>query len=177
MFEKDLISVEPRLRGFALRLTRNRDAADDLIQQTMLKALSNKDKFKEGTNIASWLFTIMRNEHYTNHRKRKLVADPDFIHQSRLITTPEQEVLIQFKELEKVFANLTPEHQRSLKLVVINGFSYEEAAEIEDVLVGTMKSRVSRARKAVKDQLGGVIEDYIFTGVRTQNDNFCYSNR
>jgi RNA polymerase sigma-70 factor (ECF subfamily) len=176
MFEQDLISLRPRLFSYAMSLTHHADQADDLVQQTMMKALVNKDKYEEGTNMIGWLITILRNEHYSIHRKRKPVNDTDDKLAGLLVDAPKQEVHVQFSEMERVFEQMTPEHRRSLTLVIISGFSYEEAAAIEDITVGTMKSRVSRARAILKRKLGGLVEDNITIGVKTNNDNFLYSN-
>lgn len=143
------------LRAFAITLTRNPSAADDLVQDTIVKAWTNFDKFAEGTNLKAWLFTILRNTFYSSLRKKKReVADPDGIHASTLSVKPDHDGRLTYAEFERAFDQLRPEHREVLILVGVSGFSVEEAAEMTGVAVGTIKSRTSRARKHLGELMG-----------------------
>lgn len=137
----------PALRAFARSLTRNRTQADDLVQETLLKALSNIDKFDPGTNLRAWLFTILRNTYYTEIRKRRREADGMSVlaHQDTNIG-PSQEWSATLTSLKDALAQLPDDQREALVLVGAAGLSYEEAAEVCGCALGTIKSRVNRAR-------------------------------
>ena len=136
------------LRAFAISLTRNGSAADDLVQDTVLKAWSNLHRFEPGTNMRAWLFTILRNTYYSSRRKAKReVADPDGIFVEQLCEKPAHDGHLQFQEFRRAFATLSDEHREALILVGASGFSYEEAATMCGCAVGTIKSRANRARR------------------------------
>src|SRR3954468_16991036 len=143
-----MLAAIPSLRAFAILLTRNTDYADDLVQEAIVRAWANIDHFQPGTSMNAWLFTILRNSLYSQFRKaRRQIADPDGSYAARLRTPPEQngrcDVQDMLRALEKV-----PVHQReALLLIVAEGLSYEEAAQVCGVAVGTIKSRVNRARE------------------------------
>jgi len=142
----------PALRAFAISLTRNIASADDLVQDTIIKAWSNIDKFALGTNLQAWLFTILRNTFYSNLRKnRREVADPEGIHAQRLFVRPDHDGKLAFTDFRRAFDQLTPEHREALILVGASGFSCEEAAQMMGVAVGTVKSRTNRARKRLAE--------------------------
>ena len=143
----ELITHLPALRAFALSLTRNRATADDMMQDTVLKAWSNMDKFKPGTNMRAWLFTILRNNFYSSRRKlNREVADVDNAFSDQLAVKPDHDGRLQMMDFKKAFAQLPDEHREALILVGANGFSYEDAGVMCGVATGTMKSRVNRAR-------------------------------
>lgn len=143
----DLPMHLPALRAFAISLTRNADSADDLVQDTIVKAWSNIDKYQNGTNLRAWLFTILRNAFYSNIRKRKReVADPEGVHAGRLAVKPDHDGRLALADFRRAFDQLSVEHREILILVGASGFSYEEAADMTGVAVGTVKSRASRAR-------------------------------
>ncbi len=145
----------PALRAFAISLTRNVSAADDLVQDTILKAWTNLDKFQAGTNLRAWLFTILRNTFYSDRRKRKReVADPDGTHAATLMERPSHDGRLAFGDFSRAFDKLSAEHREVLILVGASGFSYEQAAETMGVAVGTVKSRANRARARLCDLLG-----------------------
>jgi len=145
--KNDLLHALPNLRAFAISLCGNTDNADDLVQETMLKAWSNINSFTEGTNINAWLFTILRNAFYSKYRKHKReVPDPDGIYAASLTSLPDQEDRIDFIYLREALQKLPPDHREALILVGASGLSYEAAAAICSCAVGTMKSRVNRAR-------------------------------
>lgn len=145
----------PALRAFAISLARDVTAADDLVQDTIVKAWTNIDKFQAGTNLRAWLFTILRNTFYSLRRKRKReVPDPDGIHAGRLCVKPDHDGRLAMKDFRNAFDQLSAEHREVLILVGASGFSYEEAAEMTGVAVGTIKSRANRARARLCEILG-----------------------
>ena len=145
----------PSLRAFAISLTRNVSEADDLVQETILKAWSNFDKFTVGTDLRAWLFTILRNTFFSSKRKTKReVSDPEGIHAGNLYEKPHHDGRLAFGEFSVAFDKLSPEHREVLILVGANGYSYEEAAGMMGVAVGTAKSRANRARARLAEILG-----------------------
>jgi RNA polymerase sigma-70 factor, ECF subfamily len=143
------------LRAFAISLTRNVASADDLVQDTIVKAWTNLDKFEPGSNMRAWLFTILRNTFYSDRRKhRREVSDPDGVHAATLFEKPAHDGRLAFAEFRVAFDRLSPEHREVLILVGASGFAYEEAAEMMGVAVGTVKSRANRARAKLSEILG-----------------------
>jgi RNA polymerase sigma-70 factor (ECF subfamily) len=137
----------PHLRAFALHLTRDPVRSDDLVQSTLLRAWSNLDHFQHGTNLEAWLFTILRNCVYSEHRKRRReIEDPEGGFARRLMVQPDQESKLMLDDLHEALAYLSPEQRKALLLVVEQGETYEDAAALCGVAVGTLKSRVNRAR-------------------------------
>jgi RNA polymerase sigma-70 factor (ECF subfamily) len=137
----------PHLRAFALHLTRDPIRSDDLVQSTLLRAWTNLDHFQHGTNLEAWLFTILRNCFYSEHRKHRWeVEDPEGGFARRLMVQPEQESKLMLDDLHEALAHLTLEQRKALLLVVEQGETYEDAAALCGVAVGTLKSRVNRAR-------------------------------
>lgn len=137
----------PALRAFARSLTRNRTEADDLVQETLLKALSNMDKFDPGTNLRAWLFTILRNTYYTEIRKRRRENDGmSALAQQDTNIGPSQEWSATLSSLKEALAKLPDDQREALVLVGAAGLSYEEAAAVCGCALGTIKSRVNRAR-------------------------------
>ena len=149
----ELLTVIPSLRAFALSLTKTSDRADDLVQETVMKAWNKFHLFQEGTNLKAWLFTIMRNEFYSQMRKRgREVQDSEGVLASQLAIHPEQQGHMDLADFRSALEALPDDQREALMLIGANGFSYEEAAAIAGVAVGTIKSRVSRARtRLVKD--------------------------
>ena len=144
----------PALRAFAISLTRDATQADDLVQDTIVKAWSNFDKFTPGSNLRAWLFTILRNTFYSARRKtRREVSDADGIHAARLATRPEHDGRLALNDFRTAFAQLPDEQREALILVGASGFSYEEAAEMTGVAVGTVKSRANRGRRRLAELL------------------------
>jgi RNA polymerase sigma-70 factor, ECF subfamily len=142
-----ILAEVPKLRAFAISLCGNLDQADDFVQETLLRAWAHIDQFQRGTNMAAWLFTILRNSLRSNYRKyRREVEDADGSYAERMITQPEQNGRLEFEELRGALAKLPSDQRETLILVVASGASYEEAAEICGCRVGTIKSRVHRAR-------------------------------
>jgi RNA polymerase sigma-70 factor (ECF subfamily) len=142
-----ILATVPSLRAFAISLSGNVDRADDLVQETLLRALANIQSFQPGTNLSAWLFTILRNLFRSEYRKRKReVEDTDGSFAESLKSNPEQVSRVEFQEFRAALAQLPPEQREALILVGASGFSYEEAADICECAVGTIKSRVNRAR-------------------------------
>jgi RNA polymerase sigma-70 factor, ECF subfamily len=143
----DILATIPNLRAFATSLSGSLDRADDLVQETLLRALANIDSFQPGTNLSAWLFTILRNQFRSEYRKRRReVEDADGHFASTLISHPEQDSRIELEEFRQALDELTNDQREALILVGASGFSYEQTAEICGCAVGTVKSRVNRAR-------------------------------
>lgn len=143
----DVVGLIPALRAFAWSLSHNGSDADDLVQDTLIKAWTNREKFEVGTNLRAWLFTILRNTYYTNVlRRRREVRDETGEYAGSLRTAPTQEWSMQMRSLQAALQKLPDEHREALILVGAAGLSYEEAAEICGCALGTIKSRVNRAR-------------------------------
>lgn len=142
-----MLSAVPSLRAFAISLCGNVDRADDLVQETLLRAWANIHSFEPGTNMSAWLFTILRNLFRSEYRKRRReVPDGDGTYAETLKTQPEQTSRVEFEEFRVALNKLPTDQREALVLVGASGFSYEEAAEICGCAVGTIKSRVNRAR-------------------------------
>lgn len=148
----ELISLLPNLRGFAMSLSRNRATADDMVQDTVMKAWARIDTFEPGTNMKAWLFTILRNTYYTRHRKMKReVPDVDGAFSYTMAVKPDHDGRLQLRDFKEAFETLPVEQREALVLIGVQGFSYEEAAATAGVAVGTVKSRVNRARAALTE--------------------------
>ena len=153
-FKTDLLGSIPSLRAFAVSLTQNADKADDLVQETLVKAWDKQASFQPGTNLKAWLFTILRNEFYSQMRKRgREVQDTDGAFTERMSVHPSQYGVLDMADFKKALDTLPPDQREAIILIGASGFSYEEAAEICKCAVGTMKSRVSRARTRLQDIL------------------------
>lgn len=153
---RDLLTSEiPNLRAFAVSLSGSVHLADDLVQETLLKAWSNASSFREGTNMRAWLFTILRNSYFSLYRKRsREVRDADGIYAQTLSVTGSQESSIDLADFRTALGKLPEEQREVLIMVGASGLSYEEAAEVCQVAVGTIKSRLNRARIKLADLLG-----------------------
>ncbi|MEO9779962.1 MAG: RNA polymerase sigma factor [Sedimentitalea sp.] len=148
----ELVDHLPAMRAFALSLARNSATADDLVQDTVVKAWSNLDKFQEGTNLRAWLFTILRNTYYSMHRKQKReVGDPEGVMTEAMSEKPHHDGRLALNDFRDAFAQLPAEQREALVLVGAEGFSYEDAAEMCGCAVGTIKSRTNRARKRLAE--------------------------
>src|ERR1700744_5984493 len=143
----DILASVPSLRAFAISLSGNGDRADDLVQETLLRALANIDSFQPGSNLPAWLFTILRNLFRSDYRKRRReVEDADGSYAATLKTQPGQNTHLEFEEFRVALDKLPQDQREALILVGASGFSYEDAAAICGCAVGTIKSRVNRAR-------------------------------
>jgi RNA polymerase sigma-70 factor (ECF subfamily) len=154
-FRDNLIAEMPRLRAFSVSLCGSFHQADDLVQDVLLKAWTNADSFTEGTNMRAWLFTIARNAFYSLYRKRgREVQDVDGIYSANLAVAPTQDGIVELADFRIALAKLPDEQREVLVMVGASGLSYEQAAEICGVAVGTIKSRVNRARTKLGQLLG-----------------------
>jgi len=144
----------PSLRAFAWSLSRNPADADDLVQETLTKAWTYRQRFEPGSNLRAWLFTILRNTWYTTATKRgREVPDEDGKHALGLSTEGSQEWTVELTALRSALDRLPAEHREAIVMVGAAGLSYEEAAEISGCALGTIKSRVNRARNRLAEAL------------------------
>ena len=150
-----MLAAVPSLRAFAISLSRNVDRADDLVQETLLRATANIGSFRPGTSMPAWLFTILRNQFRSEYRKRRReVEDADGTYTESLTSAPGQHSHLELKELATALAKLPLVQREALLLVGASGFSYDEAAAICGIPVGTIKSRTNRARTLLAELLG-----------------------
>lgn len=155
-FKRELTDVLPHLRAFARGLCGRPDMADDLVQETMLKAWAAQERFEPGTSMRAWTFVILRNVFLTDMRRNRFRGEYDEAVAERILTAPAgQEEPIHLSDLHRALLTLPAERREALLLVGAGGFSYEEAAEICGCAIGTIKSRVGRARAT----LASMIED------------------
>lgn len=154
-FREGLLDAIPSLRAFGFSLCGNATRADDLVQETMVKAWAKHSSYQPGTNQRAWLFTILRNEFYSQMRKKgREVEDPEGHFEASLSEKGRQESHLELQDMKRALATLPDDQREAIILVGASGMSYEEAAKICDVAVGTMKSRVSRARSRLEELLG-----------------------
>ena len=149
-----ILEAIPSLRAFAISLSGRVDRADDLVQETLLRALSNIGRFEPGSNMQAWLFTILRNQFHTSYRKKsREVEDPEGVFAAKLAIEPAQPGHLDLEDLRAALQKLSIE-QREAVLLVAGGMSYDEAALICGCAIGTIKSRVSRARTRLAELMG-----------------------
>lgn len=151
----DVMHHIPALRGYAWSLTRRQQDVDDLVQETLMKAIANVDRFQAGTNLRAWLMTIMRNTFYNEivKRNRERTGGKDCV--SGAVMVPgTQEWSIHGADIMRAVMQLPAHYRETLILVVMLGESYDTTAEICGVAIGTVKSRVNRARTMVLEELG-----------------------
>lgn len=147
-FKTALLAELPSLRAFAISLSGSHDHADDLVQETVMKAWAAHASFIPGTSLRAWLFTIMRNTYFSQYRKaRREVQDSDGEAAARLVSAPAQDGHLDLADFRVALDKLPDDQREALILVGASGFSCEEAAEICGCAVGTIKSRVNRARQ------------------------------
>jgi RNA polymerase sigma-70 factor (ECF subfamily) len=154
-FKRELVALIPHLRAFARTLTGDPTAADDLAQDAMIKAWDARQSYQMGTNMKAWTFMILRNQFYSEKRRswRQTQLDQEAAERT-LVAVDDPEAPVALDELRLGLGMLPPEQREALILVGAGGFAYEEAAEICGCAVGTVKSRVSRARRALQ----GILE-------------------
>ena len=152
--KQQMLAAIPHLRAFAISLSGSIDRADDLVQGALLKGLSNLDKFQPGTSMQAWLFTILRNDFLTQARRRKReVEDPEGAWAEKVAVMPEQGARLDFADMLSALSRLPVDQREALLLVTAEGLSYEEAARICGTNIGTIKSRINRARTRLVDLL------------------------
>jgi RNA polymerase sigma-70 factor, ECF subfamily len=152
----EFLSHIPRLRAFAISFCGNIDQADDLVQETLTRAWIHRSSFIEGTNMNAWLCTILRNLYFSQYRKRKRkreVPDTDGVHSNKIVVAPAQPAHMEMLDLRVALARLPDNQREALLLVGAAGHSYVEVAEICGCAIGTIKSRVNRARRSLAGML------------------------
>jgi RNA polymerase sigma-70 factor, ECF subfamily len=153
-FKRAMLAALPSLRAFAMSLTGRPDRADDLVQETVMRAWAKQESFQPGTNMNAWLFTILRNLFYSQMRKRgREVQDTDGAFTASLGVAPAQDGVMDLSDLKIALNKLPPDQREAILLIGASGFSYEEAAQICNCAVGTIKSRVNRARNRLQELL------------------------
>jgi len=146
----------PTLRAFGRSLCMDPTLADDLVQETMLKAWSHRAKFQPGSNMKAWLLTVLRNQYYSELRYRKFeVEDPDDQYAAMMSVQPQHEAELELEALTRALHTLPDERREALLLVCANGLSYKQAAEVCNCAVGTIKSRIARGRDHLTAMMGG----------------------
>lgn len=151
-FRDEFLATLPALRGFARTFEKNAARADDLVQETVVKAWASRERFQEGSNMKAWLFTILRNAYISQFRKAKReVEDADGALTASLSEKGAQEGHMEFLDLRDALAELPADQREAVIMVGAAGLSYDEAAEIAGVASGTMKSRVSRGRARLSE--------------------------
>lgn len=151
---EEMLASVPHLRAFAISLTGSIDRADDLVQEALTRGLTHLDKFRPGTCMQAWLFTILRNLFRSQRRRRgRELEDPDGSLAGNVAVLPEQEAHLDFQQLREALTKIPVEQREAILLVGAEGLSYEQAAQICGTQVGTIKSRVNRARKRLAAML------------------------
>ncbi|GAA4001482.1 hypothetical protein GCM10022211_10500 [Sphingomonas humi] len=155
-FKQQLAQVIPHLRAFGRSLSGSRDLADDLVQETLLKAWAARKRFQAGTNMRAWTFIILRNLFLSQMRRARFKGEWDEITASKLLAAPaSQDRHVELGDMQRALMHLPQPQREALILVGAGGFAYEEAAEICGCAVGTIKSRVARGRVALEQLLSG----------------------
>ncbi|WP_342250323.1 sigma-70 family RNA polymerase sigma factor [Sphingomonas sp. OTU376] len=159
-FKDRLAGAITHLRAFGRSLSGNRDIADDLVQETMLKAWAARGRFEAGTNFKAWTTTILRNVYFSQTRRNRFAGEWSDLVADRVLAAPaSQDKSVELRDLMRALQQISPDQREALILVVAAGMAYEEVAEITGVAVGTVKSRVSRARLALEELInGGVLQ-------------------
>jgi RNA polymerase sigma factor (sigma-70 family) len=153
-FKQQLTQVIPHLRAFGRSLSGSRDVADDLVQETLLKAWAARQRFQAGTNMRAWTFIILRNLYLSQMRRARFKGEWDDLVADRLLAAPaSQDRHVELTDMQRALLHLPRPQREALILVGAGGFAYEEAAEICEVAVGTIKSRVARGRVALETLL------------------------
>ena len=147
----DMLQHLPHLRAFARTLTGNRERADDLVQDTIIRALNAEEQFVAGTNLKAWLMTILRNHYINGLRRMRLEGDSiEQVPDSAFATPAVQDNKMELQEVSAALMKMSPEHREVLVLISASGLSYEETASVCGCAVGTVKSRLNRARQELR---------------------------
>ena len=153
-FRKELGTVIPHLRAFGRSLSGNADLADDLVQETLMKAWAARLRFQAGTNMRAWTFIILRNLYLSQMRRARFKGEWDDLTADKILAAPaSQDRHVELADMQRALLMLPQPQREALILVGAGGFAYEEAAEICGVAVGTIKSRVARGRVALEAAL------------------------
>ncbi|WP_158282112.1 MULTISPECIES: sigma-70 family RNA polymerase sigma factor [unclassified Azospirillum] len=148
-FDRDLIRSMPAMERFARSLTRNPAEADDLVQDCLERALRHREKFEQGTNLEAWLCTILKNVHYSKWTRKRRFGEVEVM-DGEIASAPSQDHQVLLREVATAIGGLSEEHQRLIRIVAVDGDSYLEAADELGVSVGTVRSRLSRARNRLR---------------------------
>ena len=158
-FDSKIQGLSRFLRPFALKLTRDAEDADDLMQETMLKAISNREKFSEGTNLKAWLYTIMKNTFITQYHRmvrRKTFIDTTenlhYLNSPDHVTENESSITFALDDINDAIESLKPEYREPF-MMHFSGFKYHEIADYLEIPIGTVKNRIHIARKHLKQDL------------------------
>ncbi len=175
--DREIVEELPHIRRFAISLMRHSDKADDLVQDCVVRAIANKNSFEAGTNLRSWLFTILHNLFVDSHRRGfdrwTVTGIPNFADCATV--RPRQGDKVLLNEVASAIGAL-PETQRYVVLLVgMQGYSYEEAAKITGVPVGTVRSRLSRARGTLRELLN--LDDQDEVSVQYDQENADHPER
>ena len=155
-FKDQIALVIPHLRAFGRSLSGNRDVADDLVQETLMKAWAARKRFQAGTNMRAWTFIILRNLYLSQMRRARFKGEWDDLVADRILAAPaSQDRHVDLGDMQRALLHLPQPQREALILVGAGGFAYEEAASICNVAVGTIKSRVARGRVALESILAG----------------------
>ena len=155
-FRTQVLKALPKLHAFARVLTRNREQAEDLVHDSVVRALRAQDSFTAGTNMIAWMCTILRNQHVSGLRRRKFEALPiDDLSSALGSVAPDQYHAVELKEIRHALLKLSPQHREVVLLVAVTGLGYGEVAEICGCPIGTVKSRLNRARADLRRLLSG----------------------
>ncbi|GGA41327.1 sigma-70 family RNA polymerase sigma factor [Sphingomonas psychrolutea] len=166
-FKTQLAQVIPHLRAFGRSLSGNRDLADDLVQETLMKAWAARLRFQAGTNMRAWTFIILRNLYLSQMRRARFKGEWDDLVADRILAAPaSQDKHVELGDMQRALLHLPQPQREALILVGAGGFAYEEAAEICGVAVGTIKSRVARGRVALE----AVMSDNTLASRRTHSN-------
>jgi len=151
-FVNGILTSLTALRGFAISLTRDVDQAEDLVQETVLRAVTKHEQFEAGTSLQAWLFTILRNQFFSSHRRSlREEEDAEGAYAATMISIADQEDKIMIQDVEAAIRKLPPAQREAIVLVGAEGLSYEEAARTLGCAMGTVKSRVNRARNKLAE--------------------------
>jgi RNA polymerase sigma factor (sigma-70 family) len=169
-FKHALTTVAPHLRAFARGLCGCRDRADDLAQETLMRAWAARDRYRAGTNFKAWTFTILRNHFYSEARRARFHGDYDELHAERTLRhEATQESTVQLNDVLRALPMVPDSYREALILVAVGGLSYEEIAQICGIALGTVKSRICRARAMLSHaiesgQLPDARHEFVLTG-------------
>lgn len=171
IFRDQLVALLPSLRAFSRGLCGRRDMADDLAQDTVLRAWAARSSYTQGSNFRAWMFMIMRNQFYTTVRKNARITslDPE-VAERVLVVAPAQQNGINIEDVAKALQKLPVEQREVLLLIGANGLTYEEAAEVLGCAIGTVKSRLARGRNALAALIDGPSGDELFDSLPQQSD-------
>jgi RNA polymerase sigma-70 factor, ECF subfamily len=155
-----MMKFVPNPRAMAISRTHNVDQAEDLVQETILRAWDKRSNFQAGTNLEAWLFTILRNQFFSNYRKQKWeVEDGDGSYAENQVALPDQVDRLEVQDMSAALAKLPRDQREAILLIAVDGMSYEDAAKVLGTMAGTVKSRVNCARNRLAELLGLDRED------------------